>query len=173
MALLLVNPDGTYANDCAICGLPLTDPVFATTHFIHNQADRLYPFSDAGMHWECYANWKYQRRFAKQYFEAAAQWKSKNPHWAIVAQTEDFLVCANPNLREPTADVNLCAIGPGFRVPICDWTDWVNGAWDGSCDHDLERLAMMEIEERLRQVLPDSATLLSLAKQIIESRTDK
>src|SRR4051812_8759549 len=92
MAGFLFNPGGTYASDCAIFGLPLTDPVFATTHFIHNQAERLYSFSDAGMHWECYANWKYQRRFAKQYFEAVAQWKSKNPCWAVVAQTEDFLL---------------------------------------------------------------------------------
>src|SRR6185369_3503408 len=101
---------------------PLTKPIFATTHFIEDQSDRLYEYSDAGMHWDCYANWKYQRRFASQYFNAVRQWIPKNPYWAVVSETDAFLVSANPNLAEPMADIDIRAIGPGFRVPISEWT---------------------------------------------------
>lgn len=169
MAELLINADGSYENECAICNRPLTDPVFATTHFIMDQSDRLYGYSDAGMHWNCYANWKYQRRFAKQYFEAACQWKARNPYWAIVAQTDEFLITANPNLAEPAADMDICSIGPGFRVPIREWTQWINGGWDASCVHDLERLAMMEIEGSVRQIVPDSEQLFALAHQNLKT----
>lgn len=117
------------------------------------------------MHWDCYATWKYQRRFANQYFEAVLEWKPKNPYWAVIHSEDDYLITANPNLREPVADVDLRAIGPGFRVRIADWTDWTNGEWRNSCVHDLEREAMMAVEESMRDAVPDSAALLAIAQR--------
>jgi hypothetical protein len=170
MAILLVNSDGSYASECAICNRPLTEPVFATTHFIKDPTDRLWKYSDAGMHWDCYANWKYQRRFASQYFEAAQQWKADNPYWPIVAQTEAFLLSANPNLPVSEADLSIRMIGPGFRVPIHEWTDWINGGWNHSCVHDLQRLAMLDIEKSVRQLFPDSETLDRLSRQLLKDK---
>src|SRR5262245_1740694 len=169
MALLLTNPDGSYAGECAICKRPLTDPVFATTHFIADSSDRLYEFSDAAMHWNCYAGWKYQRRFAQQYFDAVCAWKPKNPYSPIVAKTDDFLISANPNLDEPAAHIDIRSVGPGFRVPIRDWTQWINGGWNLSCVHDLERSAMIEIEESVRRIVPNSETVLALANQNLKA----
>lgn len=169
MAVLLTNPDGTYATECSLCKRLLTEPIFATTHFIVDPTDRLFEYSDSGMHWDCYAMWKYQRRFASQYFDAVRQWKPNNPYWAIVAETDLFLISANPDLPEPAADIDIRAIGPGFRVPIRAWTDWINGGWDASCVHDLARRAMMEIEVSVRKVVPDSETMLRQARQMLDA----
>lgn len=170
MAVLIVNPDGSYDTECAICNRPLLDPVFAAPHFIADPTDRLYQYSDAGMHWDCYATWKYQKRFAKQYFDSAQEWKSKNPYWGIVAQSDDFLLSANPDLHEPMADIDLRAIGPGFQVPIHEWTDWINGGWDTWCVHDLQRIAIIDIEVRLCKLVPNSETLIRLSRHALSSR---
>ena len=163
VALLCRSEDGTFANACSICDQALTEPIFATTHFVSDPADRMYRYSDSAMHWECYAGWKYQRRFAKLYFEAACQWKVANPYWATVAITHRFLLTANPNLPIPEADLTLLSIGPGFRIPISDWTGWLSGGWDSYCVHDLQRYALIEIEDELRLAVPNSDDLLSLA----------
>jgi hypothetical protein len=122
------------------------------------------------MHWSCYANWKYQRRFASQYFDSVRRWKLSNSHWAIIALTDDFLVSANPNLAEPVADIDLKTIGPGFRVKISDWTKWIGGEWDSDCVHDLQRLAIIEIEAALKQSVPTSEFLMTLAKEKLQAR---
>ncbi|MES2793912.1 MAG: hypothetical protein V4719_30140 [Planctomycetota bacterium] len=171
MALLAVNADGSYETKCAICDRPLSDPIFATTAFISDPTDRLWPYSDAGMHWECYAKWKYQKRFAALYFDSVQQWISTNPYWGIVAQTDAFILSANPNLNEPTADIDLRAIGPGFRVPILEWTDWINGGWDARCVHDLQRTAMLDIEARVRKIVSNSETLLRLSHRALEGKS--
>lgn len=54
MALVAIHPDGTYASKCALCGELLTEPIYATSHFIGDETHDLYRFSDAAMHWNCY-----------------------------------------------------------------------------------------------------------------------
>src|SRR5215475_3081562 len=71
MALILKNPDGTYASKCALCGEILSPPIYATSRFITNKSHPFYRFSDAAMHWNCYIKWPQQSRFASFYFEAA------------------------------------------------------------------------------------------------------
>ena len=165
MALLMTNPDGSYVGECALCDQQLTSPIFATTHFITDASDRLYPYSDAAMHFDCYANWKYQRRFANQYYQFARQHKAANSYWGVIADTETYLLAANPNLAEPMAHLDLQAIGPGFTIPIADWSQWLNGGWESNCVHDLQRYAVIEIEDQLRQAIPDSETLLRMARE--------
>lgn len=131
----------------------------------------MYPYSDSAMHWECYANWKYQRRFAKLYFDSACKWKVSNPYWATVALTDRFLLTANPNLAIPEADLTMLSIGPGFRVPISDWTEWLCGGWDSYCVHDLQRYALIEIEDELKLTVPNSSDLFSIAMVQCEGRT--
>ena len=173
MALLLRNPDGTYASECSLCDKPLTEPVFATTHFIGDSSDKLFGYSDSGMHYECYAEWKYQRRFANQYFEFTRQHMAANRQWAVVADTKSFHIAANPNLSDPIAQLDLRSIGSGFRIRITDWSDWLGGGWDADCAHDLQRYAVIEVEEELRQVVPNSKSLLEMARRLIQSVSEQ
>lgn len=55
MAIVLTHPDGTYATTCALCAEPLTLPFFSTSHFIGEESDQFWRYSDASMHWDCYA----------------------------------------------------------------------------------------------------------------------
>jgi hypothetical protein len=170
MAILSTNDDGTYEGECPLCDRPLCDPLFGTTHFVSDTSDRLYPYSDAVMHWECYASWKYQKRFAAQYFDFRRLWMHQNEYWACIASTNTFLVAANPNLAEPMTHIDFRSIGPGFRVPIARWTNWLAGDWDACCCNDLQRYAILEVEDELRLLVPDSDSLLSKALAIIEDR---
>ena len=165
MALLLTNPDGSYVGECPLCNKQLAEPIFATTHFIADTSDRLYPFSDAAIHYDCYASWKYQCRFASLYFEFARQHKAANKYWAVIADTEAYLVSANPHLAEPMAHLDIRAVGPGFQIPIAQWSRWLDGGWEADCVHDLQRYAMIDIEGRLRQSVPDSEALLRMARE--------
>lgn len=56
---------------CAICDQPLgTDqPKIATSHFIADQTDPLWRFSDAAMHYECFQAWKHRQEFVAKYNE--------------------------------------------------------------------------------------------------------
>jgi hypothetical protein len=120
------------------------------------------------MHWNCYASWKYQRRFANQYFESAIIWKSRNPHWPIVLQTQDLLITANPKIA---VDIDLRAIGPGFRVSIPSWTRWITDGWRENCVHDLQRISMEAVQRAIHDALPDSDAVVTKAQQILTSHS--
>lgn len=94
MALILLNPDGTYASRCALCAQPLSTPMFSTTHFIGEESDEFWPYSDTSMHWHCYAAWPKQPRFAARWFDAlsAATTTPTAPFWPVLLQTEFMLV---------------------------------------------------------------------------------
>lgn len=154
MALLVRNEDGTYGSECPLCDKVLVKPIFATSHFIADQSDRLYPYSDAAMHWSCYANWKYQKRFANQYFEAVANSKYKNPYWPTVLSLQNVIVRANCDLNPPVAEIDLRFIGPGMRVSLQEWEDWLNGGYREHCSHPLELAAYDAVLDDLRLHLP-------------------
>jgi hypothetical protein len=56
---------------CSICGnvIGCDDKIVATTHFIADNADPLWRFSDSVMHRECYETWPHRDEFAKRYKE--------------------------------------------------------------------------------------------------------
>jgi hypothetical protein len=95
MALIRKNADGTFASKCALCGEPLTKPIFATSHFIGDTSHDLYQFSDAAMHWHCYARWPHQARFASMCFDEAVRrsdserWRQ---YWTVLLKSVDLLV---------------------------------------------------------------------------------
>jgi hypothetical protein len=45
------------------------DDVVATTHFISDQSDPLWKFSDSGMHRRCYESWEHRDEFTSRYRE--------------------------------------------------------------------------------------------------------
>ena len=54
---------------CPICNEVLSDgePIVATSHFIADNQDPLWPFSDAGMHKSCFLEWEHKREFVRRY----------------------------------------------------------------------------------------------------------
>ena len=64
MALIFRN-----RTKCAICGFVIADGdrVVATSHFIADDTDPLWKFSDAGMHYDCFQRWKHRREFVRKY----------------------------------------------------------------------------------------------------------
>lgn len=50
---------------CPICGgiIASDDEIVATSHFVTNQADPLWRFSDAAMHKRCFLGWELRESF--------------------------------------------------------------------------------------------------------------
>ncbi len=70
--------------ECSICGNVIVDlkKVVATTHFISDEHDELWRFSDSAMHAECFANWKHREAFVNRYNQTmgAIVWGSGSRH---------------------------------------------------------------------------------------------
>jgi hypothetical protein len=152
MALLFKNPDGTYATKCALCGETLSDPIFATTHFISNKSHPFYRFSDAAMHWNCYVKWADQPRFASMYFEAGLQ-KTNPPwtkYWKTLLKTADVFVQYGFAVNE--ISVLLRKSGTNLRIHRSRWQTWLSGSWRTDCRPELEVEALGDILPRLREL---------------------
>jgi hypothetical protein len=56
-------------TECSICGVILNDgdDLVATTHFIADQNDPLWRFSDSAMHRSCFLGWEHRQSFVKKY----------------------------------------------------------------------------------------------------------
>jgi hypothetical protein len=54
---------------CALCGqaIAVDDVIVATTHFIANQNDSLWRYSDAPFHTRCFLAWERRREFIDRY----------------------------------------------------------------------------------------------------------
>jgi hypothetical protein len=102
MALVLKNPDGTFASKCALCGEVLSHPIFATGRFITNKFDEFYRFSDAAMHWNCYVRWPPQSRFAWLDFEVALNRRelAGSQNWKTLLKSLDAFVAYDFAMNE-------------------------------------------------------------------------
>ena len=56
-------------TECSICNNILNkgDDIVSNSHFISDQDDSLWRFSDSGMHKSCFINWEYRLDFIKKY----------------------------------------------------------------------------------------------------------
>ena len=152
MALVLKNPDGTFASKCALCGEVLSRPLFATVRFITNKGHEFYPFSDAAMHWSCYVNWPQQSRFASHYFEAtlARRELMRNQSWKTLFKSPDALV--GYVFAENEVSVMLRKSGTDIRLHRSRWQAWLEGGWERECKPELELEAVSAILFRLREL---------------------
>ena len=150
MALILKNPDGTYATKCALCGETLSQPIFATTHFISDKSHDFYRFSDSAMHWSCYVNWPHQPRFASMYFESALKRTElkRSRHWKTLLKTPDVFVQYWFAMNE--VSVLLRGSGTDIRLHRSRWQTWLDGAWSSECRPGLELYAVSECINQLR-----------------------
>lgn len=163
MALVDVDREGNYITPCALCGQPLELPIFATSHFIGNPLHKLFPFSDAAMHWRCYAQWEHRPEFARLHFRSKVEGVAWNPLWGIAYIDKRVMVSANPTWESGEIDVQLRLTGSGIRVKVDDWERWVNGDWVRSSHHELEHQALAEVIETLRTELPTGELVIQKA----------
>jgi hypothetical protein len=149
---------------CPLCGVDMTiaDRRFATSHFLGPGSD-LWRFSDAVMHWDCYAKWEHRARFARMYFEARRAWSEHNSFWGVAHSDDQLLVTANPDKLVGEVDVMLAETGSGFRIPLADWEDWLAGEWFEGCQHEIERAALAAVLPLLRSKLPTAGAIIAAA----------
>jgi hypothetical protein len=138
------------------------DRRFATSHLLGPGSD-LWQFSDAVMHWDCYAGWEHRARFARMYFEAKKGWSGQNQFWGVAHADDQLLVTANPDRLVGEVDVMLAETGSGFRVPLADWEDWLAGEWFDGCGHEVEREAVAVVLPLLRSRLPTAEAVVAAA----------
>lgn len=77
---------------CALCRQSLSDPILATSGIFLPLNDPLACYCDAGMHWDCYAVWEHQPRFAKAYVRFWIENEKENPDWARVLEMNIVLL---------------------------------------------------------------------------------
>lgn len=153
-----------WGQECPLCGVKMTntDRLFATSHFLGPECD-LWRFSDAVMHWDCYAKWKHRARFGRMYFEAKQEWIGNNPYWGVAHSDDQVLITTNPDKFVGEVDVMLAETGSGFRIPLADWENWLVGEWFESCHHEIERDALAAVIPLLRSLLPTASAVVAAA----------
>ncbi|HUW56784.1 MAG TPA: hypothetical protein VMZ92_09120 [Planctomycetota bacterium] len=155
MAMILVDGDGNYVSTCALCDKVLSDPIFATTHFIEDLNHHLYQYSDAGIHWDCYAKWEFQEEFASLYFEAVRGSPRDRRFWRVLAESGDIYVEYGTALGE--VGVLLRMSGTEDSVPRDRWPEWLDGGYLKDSPHPLHRAAVENALPFLRSVrLPEA-----------------
>ncbi len=120
-------------QDCPLCGVKMMDEdrLFATSHFLGPESD-LWRFSDAVMHWDCYAKWEHQARFGRMYFEARREWTGRNPYWGVALSDDQVFVTSQSDRLFGEVDVMLAEDqGRCFRIRLSDSQGWLvgHGPW--------------------------------------------
>lgn len=153
-----------YGQPCPLCGVKMldSDRLFATSHFLGPDSD-LEEFSDAVMHWDCYANWEHRARFGRLYFESNRRSITHNEFWGVAYSDEQLLVTVNPEKLVSTISVTLAETGSGFRVALADWQDWLAGECLEECHHKVEREALLTVLPVLQSKLPTVEAIIAAA----------
>jgi hypothetical protein len=153
-----------FGQECPLCGVKMTsaDRLFGTSHFLP-PGDDLWQYSDAVIHWDCYAKWKHRPRFARMYFKANCEWRGHNQFWGTAHADDTVLVTTNPDQYVGEVDVMLADTGSSLRVPLADWEDWLNGEWFEGCHHEVERDALAAVIPLLRSKLPTAEAVIAAA----------
>jgi len=77
---------------CAICdqSLDIHGAIVATTHFITDESDPLWRFSDAAMHYSCFQQWQHREEFVRKYNATMGTmiWDGKRQHMKMDGSIE-------------------------------------------------------------------------------------
>lgn len=162
-----------WGQECPLCGVKMTDAdrLFATTHFLGPESD-LWRYSDAVMHWDCYAKWEHRERFGRMYFAAKREWTGHNTFWGVAHSDDHMLVTANPDKLVGEVDVMLAETGSGFRIALVDWEDWLGGEWFESCHHEIERDALAAVIPLLRSKVPTAEAVVAAAGMEMDAQSE-
>lgn len=147
---------------CCLCGNPVSSEQnrFGTWGVWLPSNDRLHRYCDAGMHWDCYAAWKYRERFARSYFDFWIEEEKGNPCWWRVYCDESVFVTVNPQSPISSSWVFLAATGSRFSVPLDEWADWLIKG-DDEAKHAVESQALVEAKQVLYETVPTAGHLLA------------
>jgi hypothetical protein len=158
-----------WGQPCPLCGVKMMDDdrLFATSHFLGPDSD-LWEFSDAVMHWDCYAKWEHRGRFGRMYFDTKRRSITHNPYWGVAHSDNQLLVTVNPEKFVSAADVMLAETGSGFRVALADWEGWLSGESLENCHHEIEREALLAVLPLLRTELPTAETIIAAADMNVD-----
>ena len=150
-----------YGQPCPLCGVKLTtsDRLYASDRFL-TPWHELGRFSNALMHWDCYATWHHRPRFARIYFEAKRAWAGHNPYWGIAHLDDQVLITVNPDRYTSAIQIQLAETGSGLRIALADWEGWLGGDWFEGCRHQIEREALAAVLPLLRHKMPNAEALL-------------
>lgn len=149
--------------ECALCDGRIDPPseCFRATGDFLPKGDPLNAFCNAPMHWECYAKWPQRPRFARHYVDAWVTMNHKNPFWWFVYQDDDVYVSVNPMRSVEEASVRLYAFGNDIRVPLPQWSRWLENPDSVTPRlHSEERTALAAVLPRLRKRFPDDHALV-------------
>src|SRR5262249_40314217 len=163
-----------WGQECPLCGVKMNDSdrLFATSHFITGEKNAdLWQYSDAVIHWDCYAKWEHRPRFARVYFECNQAWSKGNGFWGIAHCDDQVLVKTNPDKYVAEVDVTLAETGSSLRGPLADWEDWLAGECFESCNHEVERDALAVVIPLLRSKVPTGDALVTAAGMEIEQES--
>jgi hypothetical protein len=151
-----------WGQPCPLCDINMgsEEGLFGTSHFLGRESD-LYGFSDAVMHWDCYARWSHRPRFARLYFEAKKGWSAGNRYWLVAYEDDDIHVSANPDPLVNQVEIVLAETGSTLRIDIPDWNDWLQDDWAETCNHPIERESLATLIPRLRAILPDESVFVT------------
>jgi hypothetical protein len=145
MALISIDEGGEYLTECILCNQRLSDPVYVTSDF-----EEPWGYSDAAMHWDCFARWEHRQEFANLYFQEQVDWFKGNSYWKILKRTQDICVVYGKAANQ--VEVILRQSGSSFRVNQKDWAQWLAKEWMASPNHELERTALEQNLSLLRTV---------------------
>tara|TARA_Y100001937_G_scaffold128230_4_gene203424 strand:- start:131647 stop:132198 length:552 start_codon:yes stop_codon:yes gene_type:complete len=172
VALIIQDEDGNIESTCCLCGEILCEPFYATSHFIADSNHPLFEFSDAPMHWSCYALWPDQTAFADLLFQTKAQNAANDELWTVIFQNQTALVTYGRAVAE--LDVLLRKSGSSFRVHRDNWRNWCESDWPRDVSHSLEARALSEALPLLKDItlpprdLRAEARLSDLLKKLLK-----
>jgi hypothetical protein len=162
-----------YGQHCPLCGTKMKekDQLFGTSHFLEPDND-LYIYSDAVMHWDCYAQWEHRERFAQMYFDSVKKSRSQNPYWGVAYSDKYVLVITNPTKYVSEVHIALASTGSILCVPLAEWEDWLSRDWSKGCAHEIEREGLKMIIPLLLSKFPSAAAVVKAAGMEKEAESE-
>ncbi|MBW4520725.1 MAG: hypothetical protein KME16_13595 [Scytolyngbya sp. HA4215-MV1] len=145
MALISVDEANEYLTECILCNQRLSDPIYAMSAF-----EEPWGYSDAAMHWDCFASWELRQEFANLYFQEQVDWFNGNSYWKILKRTEDICVAYGKAAKQ--VEVILRQSGSSFRVSKEKWDKWLENEWMANPNHEIERAALKQSLSLLKTV---------------------
>jgi hypothetical protein len=148
---------------CGLCGgsIDMLGDFFRASGAFLPTGDPLTPYTNAPLHWTCYAQWPERPRFARMHIDAWSKINRKNPYWWQIHQDDSVYVCVNPSRPVEEASVRLYEVGSDIRVPLAKWATWLREPLQVTPQlHALELEALARVLPSLQARFPDDHSVV-------------
>ena len=149
-------------QQCHLCQ-ELFEPdaaVFRTVGAVFPEGDPCHDFYYVDLHWDCYARWPHQGRFAATLFAHACYGAEEAPYSGISARTEHVLITIFQTQYAEHIDVWVARTGAKYRLKPLEWSSWLASP---PAQHLFEREALEEALAPHRSTLNSPEKLLQHA----------